>query len=112
MSKSWRTIGPRFSPNGRSGTSRRLCRSPDERGCPGALPPGADLAHHALPANGRAVGQRIMNESIDPAPRKSNGSAAHVAPFLRIRNLVKRFGAFIALQNVSLDVMRGEFVCF
>ena len=33
-------------------------------------------------------------------------------PFLRIRNLVKRFGAFTALQDVSLDVYRGEFVCF
>src|SRR5215208_6432789 len=34
------------------------------------------------------------------------------APFLRIRNLEKRFGQFTALQDVSLDVHRGEFVCF
>jgi iron(III) transport system ATP-binding protein len=38
-----------------------------------------------------------------------NGASA---PFVRIRNLTKRFGAFTALDNVSLDVMKGEFVCF
>src|SRR5436305_6117511 len=39
--------------------------------------------------------------------RNSSGS-----PFLRIRDLDKRFGQFIALKDISLDVMRGEFVCF
>ena len=34
------------------------------------------------------------------------------APYLRIENLVKRFGAFTALKEVSLDVLPGEFVCF
>jgi iron(III) transport system ATP-binding protein len=31
---------------------------------------------------------------------------------LRIRNLTKRFRAFTALCNISLDVQSGEFVCF
>src|SRR6187402_2558800 len=44
-------------------------------------------------------------------PVKS-ASGEIAAPFLRIRNLVKRFGAFTALQDVSLDVYRGEFICF
>jgi iron(III) transport system ATP-binding protein len=34
------------------------------------------------------------------------------APFLSVRNLTKRFGAFTALSDVSLDIARGEFVCF
>ncbi len=32
--------------------------------------------------------------------------------YLRVRDLVKRYGAFTALDGVSLDVMAGEFVCF
>jgi iron(III) transport system ATP-binding protein len=44
------------------------------------------------------------------AGRSANGAGG--TPFLRIRNLTKRFGAFTALNNVSLDVMKGEFVCF
>ncbi len=52
-----------------------------------------------------------MKNPVDPATRQGNGDASH-APFLRIRNIVKRYGAFTALQDVSLDVMRGEFTCF
>jgi len=33
------------------------------------------------------------------------------ATFLAIRNIRKRFGAFTALDNVSLDVRQGEMVC-
>jgi iron(III) transport system ATP-binding protein len=32
--------------------------------------------------------------------------------YLRIRSLTKMFGPFTALNNVSLDVYEGEFVCF
>jgi iron(III) transport system ATP-binding protein len=39
-------------------------------------------------------------------------SSGAAQPFLRIRNLEKRFGAFTALQNIDLDVGQGEFVCF
>ena len=34
------------------------------------------------------------------------------APYLRIRNVTKRFGAFTALDDVSIDIHQGEFVCF
>ncbi|NNE22137.1 MAG: putative 2-aminoethylphosphonate ABC transporter ATP-binding protein, partial [Rhizobiales bacterium] len=33
-------------------------------------------------------------------------------PFLRIRDLLKKFGNFTALTDISLDVFEGEFVCF
>jgi iron(III) transport system ATP-binding protein len=32
--------------------------------------------------------------------------------FLSLRNVVKRFGAVRALDDVSLDIAEGEFVCF
>ncbi len=34
------------------------------------------------------------------------------APFLKIRNLTKKFGDFTALREISLDVFESEFVCF
>jgi iron(III) transport system ATP-binding protein len=35
-----------------------------------------------------------------------------VSHHLSVRNVGKRFGAFMALKDVSLDVAAGEFVCF
>ena len=34
------------------------------------------------------------------------------AVYLTTRDLVKNFGAFTALDNISLDIFEGEFVCF
>jgi len=33
-------------------------------------------------------------------------------PYLRIQGLTKNFGAFTALDNISLEIAEGEFVCF
>ena len=33
-------------------------------------------------------------------------------PYLRIENLTKKFGAFTALDTISLEIDEGEFVCF
>src|SRR5260370_1710230 len=35
-----------------------------------------------------------------------------MTPYLEVRNLSKRFGDFIALGDISLDIVEGEFVCF
>ena len=32
--------------------------------------------------------------------------------YLKIRDLTKRYGTFTALDNISLDIHQGEFVCF
>jgi iron(III) transport system ATP-binding protein len=50
-----------------------------------------------------------MDALVKPVP---GGTAAAASPLLRIRNLTKTFGQFTALSNVSLDVPKGEFVCF
>ncbi|MEZ5774158.1 MAG: putative 2-aminoethylphosphonate ABC transporter ATP-binding protein [Hyphomicrobiaceae bacterium] len=42
----------------------------------------------------------------------ADNSDGRSRPFLRIRGLTKRFGSFVALNGVSLDVGEGEFVCF
>jgi len=54
----------------------------------------------------------IMKDPADPASLADGGAAPGAAPFLRIRNLTKRFGSFTALRDIALDVRRGEFVCF
>ena len=33
-------------------------------------------------------------------------------PYLRIQSLTKKFGAFTAVDNISLEIAEGEFVCF
>jgi len=33
-------------------------------------------------------------------------------PYLQIRNLCKSFGTFTALEDISLEVREGEFICF
>ena len=33
-------------------------------------------------------------------------------PYLRIQNLTKKFGSFTAVDNISLEIDEGEFVCF
>src|SRR6266545_3542209 len=47
-----------------------------------------------------------MNEA------QSARSTSASAPFLRVRDLFKQFGKFTALEDISLDVNKGEFVCF
>ncbi|WP_272011322.1 putative 2-aminoethylphosphonate ABC transporter ATP-binding protein [Roseovarius sp. ZX-A-9] len=39
-------------------------------------------------------------------------AADGAGPYLRIENLWKAFGKFVALKDISLDIEDGEFVCF
>jgi len=39
-------------------------------------------------------------------------TAANIEPYLRIRNVTKKFGSFTALDGVDLDIKPGEFVSF
>ena len=42
----------------------------------------------------------------------SSAPAGTRAPYLRLDRVTKRFGAFTAVREISLDVYEGEFVCF
>lgn len=43
---------------------------------------------------------------------QQSANSRHATPFLKIDRLRKLFDDFVALDNVSLDVFEGEFVCF
>ena len=47
-----------------------------------------------------------------PAPSWRSLKIPLNTPYLRIGRLTKKFGEFTALDDVSLDVYEGEFVCF
>jgi iron(III) transport system ATP-binding protein len=52
---------------------------------------------------------------MDDATLETSGAAERPAPgnaFLRVTDLWKSFGDFVALRNVSLDIAEGELVCF
>ena len=42
----------------------------------------------------------------------SAANTSNNSPYLRISRLTKKFGDFVALDDISLDVNDGEFVCF
>jgi len=59
----------------------------------------------------RPAGLALPGGVVSPAkvaPSQSAPAQVHVG----IRDLVKRFGAFTALDGITLDIERGELVCF
>lgn len=50
-------------------------------------------------------GQPLAAEAVSHA-------AANTAPYLQVHNLSKQYGDFVALNQVSLNVREGEFICF
>src|SRR5436190_8708617 len=56
------------------------------------------------------MGQGLMD--TEASAITAAGIRTPAQPFLRIRDLEKRFGAFTALTNIDLDVAQGDFVCF
>jgi iron(III) transport system ATP-binding protein len=52
-----------------------------------------------------------MTQTSSPFSTSSQQSAEGDEAFLSVRGIEKRFGAFTALDHVSLEVRRGEMVC-
>ena len=61
------------------------------------------MKHETIPgATGAAVNARLRAEGTEPVK----------PPYLRIENVWKSFGDFVALKDISLSIGEGEFVCF
>lgn len=57
--------------------------------------------------------ETVISEVAVPAQNGASGAqASSDAAYLRIENLWKAFGEFLALKNVSLKIGKGEFICF
>jgi iron(III) transport system ATP-binding protein len=52
-----------------------------------------------------------MHQTLTRPPGAPAASAT-ASPHLSVRNITKRFGAFTALKAISLDICKGELVCF
>jgi iron(III) transport system ATP-binding protein len=52
-----------------------------------------------------------MHQTLDRAALSAKSEGA-LNVHCRVRDLTKRFGQFTALKSVSLDVLKGELVCF
>lgn len=51
-----------------------------------------------------------MNQSVPVATAKP-WVTGEVPPFVRISRITKKFGDFTAVNNVSLDIYKGEIFC-
>ena len=61
-------------------------------------------------------GKVVLSNTGHPQERlrgeKLMGQASTTETYLKIENVWKAFGDFFALKDISLEVKRGEFVCF
>jgi len=58
------------------------------------------------------VGEALQREVGAEEVTDARAGGLTTAPYLRIQRLTKRFGAFTALDDISLEIVEGEFVCF
>jgi putrescine transport system ATP-binding protein len=61
-------------------------------------------------AGRRSEGATHVTEAT-PAAASRPWADPDAAPFIRLRSLTKKFGAFSAVDGVSLDIYRGELFC-
>ena len=88
------------------------------KGDPNIYPP-PDLLAKLVPEPPRPQEyQPTADAHVDALQNRQMSAAAQVAPtlraqapYLRIENVTKRFGEFVAVNDVSLDVKRGEIFC-
>jgi putrescine transport system ATP-binding protein len=64
-----------------------------------------------MTATAQAAPPPVSSSSASPASVARPWRDANAKPFISIRNVTKRFGDVTAVDNVSLDIYRGELFC-
>ena len=78
-----------------------------DRGWRGLFGPAADIVLRATASTDELA--RLRNRRSPPT--RGRGATPHAKPFVRIRDVTKKFGDVAAGANVSLDIFKGELFC-
>ena len=77
----------------------------------GEAGPGAAAARRNINAPADAHVDALQDRQMSADRPVSTQPSGQQAPYLRIENVTKRFGDFVAVNDVSLDVQQGEIFC-
>src|SRR5262249_15463017 len=114
-SRSSRCLACKRSSNLSTPTSSRCWRATTSRGPPPTASASWRNGPAATKARPRSAESHRGHRDVNIDPKESllavSAESRADAPYIRVRQLHKRFGSARVLEDVSIDIGEGEFVC-